>query len=153
MKRQIIIVLAAIFCLALLAGVAYASNQAPQLRDDTPAAAVALTVNSLSSATPITATLVAAAAATNTFANDGATFLLIKNTTGTAVAITITTPSTVGGFAVADLHFSIPATSGLMYAGPFDPSIFNDSSGLVTVDFGGDVAATTTVGAFKLPRY
>ena len=65
------------------------------------------------------------------FANDGRTFLHFKKTGAGAATITIVTQSTIQGFAVADLTFTIPATTGDQFAGPFPASLFSDSSYLV----------------------
>lgn len=153
MKRQIIIVLVAIVLLALLAGAVYASNQAPKLRDGTQSAVVAITIQTFSVTSGVTPTFASASTATNSFVNDGETFIEVKNASAAAVNITVTTASTVGGLAIADLSYTVPATTGDRMIGPFDPTLFNASDGTINVDFGGNVAATVTVAAFKLPRY
>lgn len=65
------------------------------------------------------------------FTNDGRALLHIKKTGAGAATITVTTQGTVQGFAIADVTFTIPATTGDQFAGPFPASLFNDSSGLV----------------------
>ena len=43
-----------------------------------------------------------------------------------AVAIVV---ATVGGLAISNMTFSVPATTGRVLAGPFPPAIFNDANG------------------------
>ena len=57
--------------------------------------------------------------------NDGRTFLHFKKTGAGAANVTIVTPRTLGGRAVADLVVVIPATTGDKFLGPFPPAIFN----------------------------
>lgn len=71
------------------------------------------------------------------FQNDGRTFLHIVNVNVGAVIVTFQTPQTVAGLAVAELAFTIPATSRRV-VGPFPRDTFNQSGALV-----GQVSATT----------
>ena len=64
-------------------------------------------------------------------ANEGRTFLHFKKTGAGAATITIVTQATVQGFSIADVTFTIPATTGDQFVGPFPASLFNDSSSLV----------------------
>jgi hypothetical protein len=148
MKRQISIIVLAIVLLALLAGAAIASNQGPKLRDDTQQAATALTVQTLSMSTGVTPTFASAAAAGNTFDNDGATFFVVKNGSGAAVNITVTVTSAPSGLTFVNPYYTIPATTGERWIGPFDPGLFSNN---VTVNFA--AVTSVTCGAFKLPRY
>lgn len=68
------------------------------------------------------------------FANDGKSFLLVRNSNAgsTARTVTIETPGTVDAQAIADVAISIPAGAS-RYIGPFPPSVYN-SDGLVLVD-------------------
>jgi len=106
-----------------------------------------LTVQTISAATPITPVYVTPVADGHSFANDGNQFVHIKNATGSTVYITITTPATIGGMAIADVNTAI-ATGTERMIGPFDPTYFNNSGGTVYVDYS---ATGVTVGAFKLP--
>jgi hypothetical protein len=149
MKRQISIIVLAVVLLALLAGAAYASNQAPKLRDGTQQAATAITIQTFALTTGVTPTFAAATAGGDTFVNDGATFFEIKNT-GATTNITITAVATYGGLSLTNPSYTIPATTGERWCGPYDPTLFN-SSGAVTVNYA--QVTGITVGAFKLPRY
>ena len=59
--------------------------------------------------------------------NNGKTFLHFKKAGAGDCLVTVQTPPTVAGLAVAELSFTVPATTGDIFAGPFPPSIFNDS--------------------------
>lgn len=82
------------------------------------------------------------------FLNDGNTFLHVKNT-GSQITVTIDTPATISGMAIADAAVVIPATTGDKMIGPFDPSIFNQTGGYVYVDLSGQTGVT--LAAIKLP--
>lgn len=83
------------------------------------------------------------------FANDGNVFLHIKNTNAATRVITVATPATVAGMAIAELTYTIAATTGDVMIGPFDTGVFNQSGGIVHVDFSADT--NVTVAAIKLP--
>lgn len=61
--------------------------------------------------------------------NNGRVLLYFAKTGAGAAVITITTPKTVGGLAVAEQTVAVPATTGKVWAGPFPPDIYNDTSG------------------------
>ena len=84
----------------------------------------------------------------NYFANDGQTFLYVKNASGSPITVTINTPGLVDGLAIADLTVSVPATTGERMIGPFPPGIYNQSDGSVYVDWSS--ATSVTMGAFRL---
>jgi len=71
------------------------------------------------------------------FANNGRCLLAIQSAVSTTCSrthyITVTTDATFHGFAVADLTDTIYSSSPKII-GPFNTSLFNDSSGNVTVD-------------------
>lgn len=71
------------------------------------------------------------------FANNGKTVLLVVNK-GAAGSLTCLTGATVKGLAIADLAaITLPASGtndGASIIGPFDPTLYNDSSGLCTVE-------------------
>jgi len=58
--------------------------------------------------------------------NDGTVILHFKKSAAVDAVITVETPYTVGGLAVAEQSFTCPATSGDIFAGPFPPNIYND---------------------------
>lgn len=68
------------------------------------------------------------------FANDGRTFIHVKNT-GVETTLTIQTPATVRGFAVAEDTKTIPATTGDKMYGPFEPELYNQANGQVYLDW------------------
>jgi hypothetical protein len=61
--------------------------------------------------------------------NNGRVLLYFAKTGAGNAIITMTTPKTVGGLAVADQTYTVPATTGKVWAGPFPPDIYNDPSG------------------------
>ena len=83
------------------------------------------------------------------FYNDGNTILFFQETAGPST-VTIYTPGTVDGLAVADrtVVMTLHATKGT-FIGPFPPSIYNYSDG--TCRFLVSEEDTTTVGAYRLP--
>ena len=86
-----------------------------------------------------------AVAASDTFSNDGHTILIVTNGSGGSVNVTLTTPGTVDGLAVADRVVAVG--NGVKKAiGPFPRSLYNDSDGKVTVAYDG----TTSVTAMAL---
>jgi hypothetical protein len=84
----------------------------------------------------------------NQFLNiDQHVFLHIKNGGGTTCTVTIQTPITVDGLAVADLTVAIPTVSERMI-GPFPLEYYNQSDGMVYVDY--SVGTSVTVAAIRL---
>jgi len=83
------------------------------------------------------------------FYNDGRTILFIKDTAATPT-VTIYTPGTVDGLAVADRTIVLVnhATVGI-FVGPFPPSIYNYSDGSVRLIVSAE--ATCTYGCFRMP--
>jgi len=80
--------------------------------------------------------------------NDGRVFLQVKNTNGAAVTVTIDTPGSVDGNAIANLAVIIPLTSGDKLIGPFPPAIYNQSDGTIKVTF--SAVTDVTIGAFRI---
>jgi len=78
--------------------------------------------------------------------NNGRVFLHIKNGSGVSVTVTIQTPGTVDGLAVADRTVVIPAGEERM-PGVFPPADYNQSDGAVYVDF--SAVTTVTVAAIR----
>lgn len=64
--------------------------------------------------------------------NDGKTFLHFKKSGATDCTVTINTPGTVDGLAVANLTVTVPATTGDVMVGPFPRDVYNDSDGELT---------------------
>lgn len=59
------------------------------------------------------------------FNNTGREFLHFKKSGAGACTVTIKTPGTVDGLAVAERTIIIPATTGDVMVGPFPPAIYN----------------------------
>jgi len=99
----------------------------------------------------ITPTYSAADAQGNAFANNGATFVHIKNIGAVTITATFVTPLMIGRFAVADLAIIIPPTSEKVI-GPFIPAVFNELSGAskgdCTVTWSSPISVT--LGVFRL---
>lgn len=68
------------------------------------------------------------AANTYKFRNDGKVFLHFKKTGAGDCTVTITTPGTSQGLAIADQTVTVVATTGDKFVGPLPPSLFNDAS-------------------------
>jgi hypothetical protein len=81
------------------------------------------------------------------FPNTGDQVIRIKNS-GAQRTVTILSPATIGGIAIADPTVTIPATTGDVTIGPFDPSIFNNADGAVYVEV--DATTGLTAAALKL---
>ena len=58
----------------------------------------------------------------------------------TAATITIVTPGTVNGLAIADQTIAVPA-NGNVWAGPFPPAVFNDPAGDMDISTDEDTVA------------
>lgn len=83
---------------------------------------------------------------------DDRTFLHVKNGGGVDRTVTIQTPGTQDGLAVADRAITVTAGEERMI-GPFRPRLYNQTSGAdagkVFVDF--DAVTSVTVAALRLP--
>lgn len=100
------------------------------------------------------ATLAAAAAGGDAFANDGRVFFRAKNAHGSAsrtvtFASQIASASVPEGAASANLAVVVPAGKDYMI-GPFDPAGWNDANGRVVVTYSSE--ADLTVAAVTLPK-
>jgi hypothetical protein len=63
---------------------------------------------------------------TYVFRNNGKTLLHFKKTGAGICAVTIASPKTVKGHAVAAATVNVPATTGDVFVGPFDHEIYDD---------------------------
>lgn len=89
--------------------------------------------------------LTAAATPANgdTAATGSGTFLVVQNASGSGVTVTLVTPETVDGLALADrTSVSVPATTGLAVI-PLTDRYRDPSTGLATINY----SATTSVKA------
>jgi hypothetical protein len=96
-----------------------------------------------------TTTLGACAADGNQFLNYGTEFVEVRNANAETLAVTVTTPVTLGGLGLADVYVTVPATTGDKLIGPFRPDYFNDSNGYVQIAF--ERATNCTIAVFTLP--
>ncbi len=80
--------------------------------------------------------------------NNGRVLLYFAKTGAGNAIITITTPNTVGLLAIADQTFTVPATTGKVWAGPFPPGIYNDTSG--DIDIVTDEGTAITIEAVQI---
>lgn len=81
--------------------------------------------------------------------SDHRTFLHFKKSGAGICAVTVITPGTSDGFAVADLTFNVPASTGDVMAGPFRLETFADPvTGLLSFTCS-DIAGLS-VGVFHL---
>ena len=102
-----------------------------------------LTVQTISR-TGLEPTYGSAAAGGDEFANSGDEFIHIKNGDASSHTLTIETPATVDGLAVADRTVSIPAGEERM-VGPFQAATYNDSGGLVQLTYDGVTSVTIAI--------
>lgn len=89
----------------------------------------------------------AAVADGNKFSNDGRMFLRVLNEDASSINVTIQTPVTVDGLAVTDLVVAVPAGEA-RDIGPFPPAIYNQTDGMVYVDY--SAVTDITVTLFRL---
>ena len=61
--------------------------------------------------------------------NSGRIALLFEKSGSGNATITVKTPAQLGGLAVAERTFVVPATTGDVTAAKFPPAIYNDSNG------------------------
>lgn len=95
-------------------------------------------------------TYAAVGAAGDEFVPTDNTFLHVKNGNAAATNVTVVTPKTVGGQAIADLVVSVPA-AGERFIGPFPPSQYaNPAAGDGKADVTYSVTATVTVACLEL---
>jgi len=80
----------------------------------------------------------------NKFSNDGRMFLHVKNGAASPITVTIQTPGTVDGLAVAEQIVTVTNAEERMI-GPFPPNIYNQSDGMVYVDYSSVTTITAAV--------
>jgi len=80
--------------------------------------------------------------------NGGRMLMHFKKTGAGAANITLMTPKTVAGFAVADQVIVVAATTGDLMSAPINEDLFNDASGDVSFTTDNDVGLT--VAAIRL---
>jgi hypothetical protein len=94
----------------------------------------------------------AAGSVTETYliANNGAVLLHVKKDNVNDCVVTVATPNTVEGLAIADYTATVVATTGDKMIGPFPPNIYNNAAGQIAVTFSEDTGLTFAV--IRLPR-
>lgn len=81
-------------------------------------------------------------------ANDGRVFLHFEKSGLGSCDVTVVTPGSVDGHAIADLVVTVPATTGDVLIGPFPPAVFN-SGGMLSFTLG--EITGLTVAVLRLP--
>lgn len=87
---------------------------------------------------------------TNTYKvrNNGNVVVQVKKSGAGDCTVTINTPGTVGGLAIAEQTVTVVATTGDKMIGPFPPSVYNDSSGDLNITF--SEITGLTMAAFEI---
>jgi hypothetical protein len=101
--------------------------------------------SSSSGITPTRTGSLLAGTTTYAFKNDGRTFLAFAKSGASDCTVTIVTPVTVGGVAVADVTVTVPASTGDKMVGPFPRSLFNDANGKVSFTMSNTTGLTVAV--------
>lgn len=91
----------------------------------------------------LAATYASAASGGDQFLNNGKMLLHVKNG-ATDCNVTVSTPNTVDGLAIADLTVTVSASTE-EFIGPFPASIYNDSSGYVQLSYDDESNVTVAV--------
>lgn len=92
---------------------------------------MALIATQQMSTSGVAATYSAVSASDTADISNGRTFLHVKNAGASSDTVTISTPGTVGGLAIADLTVSV-ANGAEKFIGPLDPQLFG-TTGIATV--------------------
>lgn len=90
-------------------------------------------------------TYAAAGAGGDTVPSGERTWLHVKNGSASPITVTVTTPGTYSGLAIADVSVSVPATTGERLIGPLPSNLFGN-----TVDVAYSAVTTVTVAAFQI---
>lgn len=98
----------------------------------------------LAGLTPVYA---AAGGSGDAFQNTGDQYVEVVNGGAVQTTVTVVTPATVGGMAIADLTVTVGA-GARKKIGPFPPAVFNDANGQVSVTC--SPTTDVTLGVFKL---
>lgn len=93
-------------------------------------------------------TYAAASAGGDKLSPDRDTLLHVKNAGGAASTVTIVTPGSVSGLAIADVSVSVPATTGDRMIGPLPAELFADpADGLAAITY--STVTGVTVAAIR----
>lgn len=88
-----------------------------------------------------------AVAASDTFANDGRTLLIVTNADASPSTVTITAQNKADGLTITN-PTAVVTNGTTEVIGPFPPRYFNDSTGAVTVSYSN--TTSVTAAAIKL---
>ena len=94
--------------------------------------------------TGLTATFASAAGGGDKFANTGRQIVEIVNGDSSSMTVTVVTPGTYKGKAIADDTITVGA-GVRKHIGPFDPEIYNNSSGQVDLAYSGVTSLTVAI--------
>lgn len=89
-------------------------------------------------------TYAAAAAGGDTFVPTARRRLHVKNGSASSITVTIATPATYAGLAIADAGGAVAAGEERAF-GPFDPALFANSSGVAAVTYTAVTSVTVAV--------
>ena len=92
------------------------------------------------------------AAETYLIPNNGDVFVHVKKTGLNNCTVTVVTPNTVGGLAITDYTATVVATTGDKMLGPFDPAIYNNTAGQISMTFSEVTSLTFAVLRFPSMR-
>ena len=107
---------------------------------------MALLTTQVVSLSGLTRTFSAASGGGDTFVPGDGVCLQVKNAGGSPVTVTVVTPNTVGGLAIADSVSTVPATTGDVLIGPFSRENFaRPSDGLGEITYSGVTSVTVAV--------
>ncbi len=88
----------------------------------------------------------AAAGGGDTFVPGQSVMAHIKNGSGAAITVTIVTPGSTSGQAIADVSVSVPATTGDRMIGPLPGSLFTDpATGVGNITYSGVTTLTVAI--------
>ena len=82
--------------------------------------------------------------------NNGFVALMFRKSGAGTATITIVTPATVGGLAVADRTITVPASTGDVVAAKFPPLVYNDAGGNLNFTTDDGTGLTCRVMALKV---
>jgi hypothetical protein len=83
----------------------------------------------------------------DSIANDGRVILNVKNGAGAPITVTIQTPGTVDGLAIAEQIVTV-TNAEERWIGPFPPNIYNQADNCIYVDY--SAVTTITVAALRI---
>lgn len=92
----------------------------------------------------LAASYAACAGGGDKFTNTGVEVIHIKNASVGSIDVTIDTPATVDGLAVAQRTVAVGAGAE-KFIGPFPPSTYNDTGGFVNLSYSGVTTLTIAV--------